>query len=34
MIDGQKPFDKSVKNNLITCDNIRKVTTGIINFTL
>ena len=34
MIDGQAPFDKSVKNNLITCDSIRKVTADVINFTL
>ena len=28
MIDGRKFFDQRVKNNLITYDNIRKITTG------
>ena len=28
MIDGQNVFDKSVKNNSRTYDNIRKVTIG------
>ena len=28
MIDGQNLFDQPVKNNLITYDNIGKITTG------
>ena len=28
MINGRKLFDQLVKNNLITCDNIRKIATG------
>ena len=28
MIDGRNFFDQSVKNNLITYDNIRKIPTG------
>ena len=28
MIDGQNIFDQSVKNNLRTQDNIRKIATG------
>ena len=28
MIDGRDFFDQSVKNNLITCDNIQKIATG------
>ena len=28
MIDGRNFFDQPVKNNFITCDNIRKITTS------
>ena len=28
MIDGKNLFDQPVKNNLITYENIRKITTG------
>ena len=28
MIDGQNFFDQPIRNNLITYDNIRKVSTG------
>ena len=28
MIDGQNFFKQPVKNNLRTCDNIRKIATG------
>ena len=28
MIDGQNVFDQPARNNLITYDNIRKITTG------
>ena len=28
MIDGRNFFDQPVENNLITCDNIRKIATG------
>ena len=28
MIDGRSSFDQPVKNNLRTCDNIRKIVTG------
>ena len=28
MIDGQNVFDKLVKNNIRTYDNIRKISTG------
>ena len=28
MIDGQNFYDKSVKNNLTTCDSIRKIATS------
>ena len=28
IIDGKKFFDKPIKNDLITCDNIRKIATG------
>ena len=28
MIDGRNFFDQTVKNNLITYDNIRKIATG------
>ena len=28
IIDGKKFFDKPIKNDLITCDNIRKIGTG------
>ena len=28
IIDGQNFFDQPVRNDLITCDNIRKISTG------
>ena len=28
MIDGKNFFDQPIKNNKITCENIRKITTG------
>ena len=28
MIDGQNSFDQPVRNDLITCDNIRKIAPG------
>ena len=28
MIDGRNIFDQPVKNDLITCENIQKITTG------